>query len=122
MSFDKDDLPIFKEAIEPACAKFGFIARKIDDEHYDPDKTINDALIALMKKAKFCIADFGKQKHGVYFEAGYCLGKGKKIIYTCNKEDFKTSHFDTNHFPHIVYETLDELKDGLIKKIEAWII
>lgn len=122
MSFSKEDLQIFTEAIEPACNKLGFIARRIDGEHYDPEKSVNDAMIALMKKSKFCIADFTGQKHGVYFEAGYCLGRGKKVIYTCSRKDFEDSHFDTNHFPHIVYENLDEMRDGLIKKIEAWIL
>ncbi len=122
MSFSKEDLPIFTEAIEPACDMLGFNARRIDEEHYDPEKSVNDAMIALMKQAKFCIADFTQQKHGVYFESGYCLGRGKKVIYTCSKKDFEDSHFDTNHFPHIVYENLDELRDGLIKKIEAWIL
>jgi nucleoside 2-deoxyribosyltransferase len=122
MSFDEKDLEIYTKAIKPACEKWGFESRRIDEEHYDPEKTINDAMIALMKKAKFCIADFSRQKHGAYFEAGYCLGKGKKVIYTCHKKFFKRSHFDTNHFPHIVYNSLDELREGLIKKIEAWVI
>jgi len=45
----------------------------------------------------------------------------KPVIYTCKKEDFDNSHFDTNHYPHIVYENLEELKEKLKFKISAWI-
>lgn len=33
--------------------------------------SINDAIIVLIKQCRFCIADFTKQKDGVYFESGY---------------------------------------------------
>lgn len=121
MSFSKDDDPIFFKAIKPACEVTGFDAKRIDYEHYDSAITINDAIISLLKQCKFCIADFTKQRNGVYFEAGYALGRGMKVIYTCNNTDFKESHFDTNHFPHIVYESLDDLKKKLIDKINAFI-
>lgn len=122
MSFDDADYPIFEEAIYPACDETGFDAKRIDYELYDSDKTINDAMIALIKKCKFMIADFTQQRHNVYFEAGYGLGRGMKIIYTCKKEFFDTAKFDTNHFPHIVYETNEELKQKLIDKINAYIL
>ena len=37
-------------------------------------------------------------------------------------DDFKQTHFDTNHYPHIVYETYEDLEEKLIDKINAWII
>jgi|WetSurMetagenome_2_1015567.scaffolds.fasta_scaffold49590_3 nucleoside 2-deoxyribosyltransferase len=121
MSFDKEEDSIFFEAIKPACDNTGFIAKRIDYEHYDSEKTINDAIISLLKQCKFCIADFTQQKDGVYFEAGYALGRGLKVIYTCREDYFKKSHFDTNHFPHIVYKTNEELKKKLIDKINAYV-
>jgi nucleoside 2-deoxyribosyltransferase len=121
MSFDKDEDKIFFEAIKPACRETGFEAKRVDYEQYDSEKTINDAIISLLKQCKFCIADFTKQRDGVYFEAGYALGRGLKVIYTCREDYFKKSHFDTNHFPHIVYKTNEELKNKLIDKINAYI-
>lgn len=93
----------------------------IDEVHYEPELTINDAIISNIKKSKFCICDFTEQKNGVYFECGFALGRGMKVIYTCREDDFKKSHFDTNHFPHIIYKNTDELKQKLTDKIEAWI-
>ena len=110
-----------RTAIKEAVSDTGFNPLLIDEIHVESEQTINDGIIANIKKARFCIADFTQQKDGVYFEAGYALGRGLKVIYTCKENDFKETHFDTNHFPHIIYNTQDELKKRLIDKIEAWI-
>lgn len=110
-----------RTAIKKAISETGFSPLIVDEIHIDADKTINDEIIAAIKKSKFCICDFTEQKDGVYFEAGYALGRGMKVIYTCHYDDFKQSHFDTNHFPHIIYKNTDELYQKLKLKIEAWI-
>lgn len=110
-----------RTAIKEAIIDSGFNPILIDEIHVDSEQTINDGIIANIKKSRFCIADFTQQKDGVYFEAGFALGRGLKVIYTCNEKDFNETHFDTNHFPHIIYNTPDELKKRLIDKIEAWI-
>lgn len=121
MSFDKEDEVIFNEAIEPACNETNFHAIRVDRIHTEAEQTINDLIIAEIKKSKFLISDFTKQKNGVYFEAGYGLGRGKKVIYTCRKDYFNQLHFDVNHFPILIYETTAELKEMLINKINAFI-
>lgn len=120
MNFD-DNMQETRLAIKSACRNTGFEPILIDEIHFDADTTINDAIIAELKKSKFCISDFTGQKDGVYFEAGFALGRGLKVIYSVHKDDLKNSHFDTKHFPHITYETTKELKEKLINKIEAWI-
>lgn len=122
MSFDPEDVEIFA-AIKDACYEAGgYDAFRVSDEHLDSVQTINDGIIAGIKKSKFCIADFTKQKDGVYFESGFAAGRGIKVIYTCREDWFKQTHFDTKHFPHIRYTTTDQLKAQLIKKIQAWIV
>ena len=120
MSFG-DEMKDTRNSIKSAIGKCGFSPILIDEVHADPEKTINDEIIAQLKKSKFCIADFTEQRDGVYFEAGFALGRGLKVIYTCQEDHFKQSHFDTNHFPHIIYKTPQELEEKLINKIEAWI-
>ncbi len=122
MSFDEEDYPIFRDAIRPACSETSFEAVRIDYSHYDSDKTINDAMIAFIKKSRFMIADFTSQKHNVYFEAGYALGRGMKVIYTCKEDDFKYSSFNTNHFPHVTYKNTEDLKKKLVDKIGSFIL
>ncbi len=120
MSFSKEMVYI-REAIREAIKNTGYDTVLVDELHIDSDTTINDKIIAELKGAKFCIADFTEQKGGVYFESGFALGQGKPVIYCCAEADFKDSHFDTKHFAHILYKEPSELKEALINKINAWI-
>tara|TARA_R110002020_G_scaffold98272_2_gene234138 strand:- start:131 stop:1084 length:954 start_codon:yes stop_codon:yes gene_type:complete len=121
MSFSPEATEI-RDAIKKVIYELGFVPILIDEIHYDSHITINDALIAEIKKCKFMVADFTEHKYGVYFEAGYALGLKRPVIYTCKNDDFGKTHFDTNHYPHIIYANTDELKEKLKNKIEAWII
>jgi hypothetical protein len=120
MSFKKEANPT-RVAIKMALEKTGYKPIIIDEEHLNSDETINDAIIANLKKCNFCIADFSFHSNGVYFESGFALGQGKKVIYTCSEEEFKKAHFDIKPLQHIIYTTPDELEKHLINKIEAWI-
>lgn len=122
MSFDSSpSIKEIRETIRQALEINGFEPLIIDEQLIDSSQTINDAIIAAIKSSKFCIADFSQQKDGVYFESGFASGMGKPVIYSCHKNWFKKSHFDTNHFPHIIYASTDELLSSLDKKIKAWI-
>jgi nucleoside 2-deoxyribosyltransferase len=122
MSFDPKLRQAYEDGILPAIKETGFIPVIVSNVHVDSDKTINDAIIAGIKEAKFVIADFTMHKAGVYFEAGYALGRGLKVIYTCSKKDLRKAHFDTRNFQHIVWETPEELKQKLVEKIKAFIL
>ncbi len=122
MSFtDEEKINQIRSAIKSACIETGFRPILIDEVHFDSDVTINDAMIAEIKRCKFCIADFTQQKDGVYFESGFASGRGLKVIYTCHRDDRKGRHFDVRAFPFLYYEDMATLKSGLINKINAWI-
>jgi nucleoside 2-deoxyribosyltransferase len=120
MSFS-DSLKSLRETIKMAIIECNYKPVLVDEIPIESEVTINDAIISNLKKSKFVIADFTEQKHGVYFESGFALGQGKQVIYLCHKDDFKKSHFDTNHYPHIIYNDLNDLKVKLIQRIQAWI-
>ena len=120
MSFS-EEMGEIRSAIKEAIIETGFNPIIVDEIHMKSDVTINDEILASIKKSRFCISDFTQQKNGVYFEAGYALGRGLKVIYTCNQKDFNNAHFDINHYLHILYNTPEELKKRIIDKIEAWI-
>jgi hypothetical protein len=123
MSFDISLNYIYYDAIKSAIEQTGFIPLIIRDENLPSDVTINDGIISNIKKSSFIIADFTQNKKGVYFEAGYALGRGLKVIYTCKNEPAETNelHFDTNHYQHILWDDAEDLKIKLINKIEAFI-
>lgn len=120
MSFNSSVMET-REAIRESLIETGYEAILIDEQNIDSDRTINDEIIANLKRCKFCIADFTLHSNGVYFESGFALGQGKKVIYTCNKEEFKNAHFDIKPLQHIIYETPEQLKKDLINKIRAYI-
>ncbi len=120
MSFSKE-LNDTRSTIKEAINEAGFQSILIDEIYYNSDITINDAIVSEIKKCKFLVADFTQHKHGVYFESGLALGLKRPVIYMCDASDFSNTHFDTNHYPHIIYDNTDELKNKLKTKIEAWI-
>jgi hypothetical protein len=121
MAFDVGLNNIYIEAIEPAIVETGFIPLRVDRVHIQSDRTINDEIIAGIKKSKFVIADFTKHKNGVYFEAGYALGRGQKVIYTCREDEMSKAHFDIRNYQHIVWTDINDFREKLINKIEAFI-
>lgn len=121
MSFDPTLTEIYNNAIQPAIIETGFVPFILHSAHIETGSTINDAMIAAIKKAKFTIADFTQHKDGVYFEAGFALGRGQKVIFTCKEGDIDEAHFDTRNYQHILWKDAADLKRKLIDKIEAYI-
>ena len=119
----KDDMECFyNEGIVKAIQTTGFHPVRVDKEHTENEQTINDFIIASIKQSKFCIADLTHQRNGVYFEAGYALGRGLKLIYTCRRDDHANVHFDLKTMQTILYDTAEELREALILKIQAFIL
>jgi len=118
-----EGLDLAYNAISSAISESGYVPIRIDKEHLDSDVTINDGIIASIKKSKFMIADFTYNRGGVYFEAGYGLGRGQKVIYTCKNDEIhkRELHFDINHYQHIFWDDTEDLKKKLKDKIEAFI-
>jgi nucleoside 2-deoxyribosyltransferase len=120
MSFDDSLRKIYSEAIKPAIEATGFLPLIVSEvEKTHSETTINDTIIASIKKARFTIADFTQHKNGVYFEAGYALGRGQHVVYTCKTDEIADAHFDTRNYKHLTWATPEELKSKLIDHIRA---
>ena len=120
MSFDPalDDTYTvgIRPAVEDDC---GFRVLRLDRvEHND---NINDRIIADIRASQFMVADFTQHKSGVYFEAGFALGLGQEVVWTCAADDFDHAHFDTRPYNHIVYQSLPILRERLRDRIKATI-
>ena len=68
------------------------------------------------------VADFTGQLAGVYYEAGFAMGLGRTVIWCCRKDEIGKLHFDTNHKNHIDWETPEDLREGLYRRIRATIL
>ncbi|MBY0129205.1 nucleoside 2-deoxyribosyltransferase [Bacillus cereus] len=119
MSFHPDLDSAYQNAITKAIKEAGYQPIRIDEVEHNND--ITDEIIVKIRQSKFVIADFTGHRGGVYFEAGYALGLGKTVIWTCRDDNFKDIHFDTRQFSHIKWSTEEELYQKLLNRIKATI-
>lgn len=117
MSFSPELLPLWKDGIEPALLTLGFFPTRIDQTHGE-DK-IDDRIMAAIRKSGLLVADFTGHRSGVYFEAGFAMGLGIPVVWTCKKDDVENAHFDTRQQQHLLWETPEELKEKLTNHIAA---
>ncbi|MGI6198583.1 MAG: hypothetical protein ACOYIS_05620 [Candidatus Cloacimonadaceae bacterium] len=110
----------YRKAIVPAVKNCGYNALRVDKVPHN-DK-ICDRIISEIKQSAFVIADFTGHRGGVYFEAGYALGLGIPVVFTCSKKSFKKTHFDTRQYNHIIWESDEELRVALEDRINATIV
>jgi nucleoside 2-deoxyribosyltransferase len=134
---------VFETAIKPAARAADFDAFRIVDERHNND--INAEIIAAIRRSRFVIADLTGQRGGVYFEAGFAMGLGIPVIWSCRKNWFNTevqtrtlvtvngldieaevkenrrTHFDVEHFPFLIWENAAELHKKLKNQIQATI-
>lgn len=119
MSFDKNMLSVYENAIEPAVASTGFLPYRVDRlPHLEK---IDAKIIAEIRNSRFIVADVTRQKPGVYYEAGFAFGLGIPVIWTVHHDDLKNVHFDTRQYNHIVWESEVELREKLAVFILATI-
>lgn len=120
MSFDESLNSAYENGIKKAVEKAGYEDVRVDKQEFN-DK-ICDEIVINVRKAKFVVADVTQQKNGVYFEAGYAMGLGKPVIWTCKEEDLKNVHFDTRQYNHIVWKDENDLYQRLLSRIQATIV
>lgn len=119
MWFSDEVDSVWEDGFFPALNKLGYQPLRIDKKEHN-DK-IDDHIIAEIRKSGLLIADFTGNRNGVYFEAGFAMGLGIPVIWTCRKDHIEKVHFDTRQYNHIVWETPEELKEKLTYRIEATI-
>lgn len=117
MWFDAEMNPSWKQGFEPALTQAQYNPFRVDlDEH---NGKIDDHIIANIRKSGLLVADFTGNRGGVYFEAGFAMGLGVPVIWTCRTDHENKLHFDTRQYNHILWATPKELKKKLTARIEA---
>ncbi len=119
MWFDAELTLIWTNAISPAIKDAGYEPKRIDGHQHN--NKIDDEIIAMIRRSKFVVADFTGQRGGVYFEAGFALGLGLPVIWTCEKSELEKVHFDNRQYNFVLWEKdkLSEFKQALQSRIEA---
>ena len=119
MWFVDETNAVYEQGFHKAITDCGFVPVRVDMIHHN-DK-IDDRIVAEIRKSNFLVADFTGIRGGVYFEAGFAMGLGLPVIWTCRKDFVDQVHFDTRQYNHIVWETPEELYNSLKDRIEATI-
>jgi nucleoside 2-deoxyribosyltransferase len=65
------------------------------------------------------IADCTELRQAVFFEAGYAMGLGLPVIFTCKKGTKIEGCFDTRQYNHIIWENAEDLQAQLKDRILA---
>jgi len=117
MSFDPSLVTAYEQGIAKAISDNGYDPIRVDyEEHIDQ---ISDSIIADIRKCKYVVADFTFNRGGVYYEAGFAMGLGKPVIWTCREDHIKDLHFDTRQSNHIGWTTDQDLYTKLDDRIKA---
>ena len=119
MWFSEKVTVLWKSGIRPGVVDAGYEPIRIDEQHHS--NKIDDEIIAAIRRTKFVVADFTGQRGGVYFEAGFALGLGQKVIWLCEKAELEEVHFDTRQYQFIPWEDgkWEALSRALSLRIEA---
>ncbi len=117
MSFADDMTPIWTDGFLPGIKAAGFTPFRIDQQQFN--EKICDRILAEIRSCGLLVADFTHHRGGVYFEAGFALGLGKHVIWTCKKTYLKKAHFDTRQYNHIAWKDAADLRAQLEDRIRA---
>lgn len=121
MWFNDETTGAWRDAISPAIEAAGYKPLRIDlHEH---GNHIDDEIIAGIRAAEFLVADLTGNRGGVYWEAGFAFGLGKKVIWTVRDDNLPDVHFDVRQYPFILWkpDALSAFKEKLTNRIIAQI-
>lgn len=126
MWFNPDTDGIYQKGISPGIQDAGFTPRRIDRIHDNQDRTIDDAVLAEIRRCRFIVVDLtheaGQGHRGsVYYEAGFAKGLDKPMILTCSQDLISEAAFDINHYPILTWtkDKPENLREQLKNRIQA---
>jgi hypothetical protein len=120
MWFDTEMDKVAESGFKRAIREAGFEPIRVDDREHN-DK-IDDRIISEIRRSRFVVCDFTGHRGGVYFEAGFAMGLGIPVIWSCKADDFDDLHFDTRQYNHIRWIDEEDLYHQLYNRIRATIV
>jgi len=97
-----------------------FSPQRIDEKQFNNE--ITGEILFEISNSRFVVADLTGQRNGVYFEAGFAIGKNIPVIFTCKKEEEKSVHFDVRQYNIILWNDEEDLYVKLKDRILGTII
>jgi len=75
---------LYKEAIGPSVQANGLAPFLMIER--EPTASISNEILSRIETAKLIVADLSFERPNCYFEVGYALAKGKKVIFTARED------------------------------------
>jgi len=120
MWFDPQLDDAYEKGLGPAIKDAGYKPMRVDMTQFN--ERIDDRIIAEIRRSRFLVADVTEHRQPVYFEAGFAMGLGLPVIFTCRSDHIGACNFDTRQYNHIVWESPEDLKEKLKNRIDATIV
>ena len=105
----------YEGVIKPLFEEHGIKVIRVD-EIQDSGK-IDDQILNLIAESKFILSELTGARPNCYYETGFAHALGKEIVLTIKKED--TVHFDLAGYRFIQWETENELRKELKKRVKS---
>lgn len=119
MWFIEDLQDAYENGIKPALEATLYVPVRVDRIQHN--EKIDDIIVSEIRRSGLVVADFTGNRQGVYFEAGFAMGLGIPVIWTCRDTDIDDVHFDTRQYNHVLWSTPDQLTERLQNRITATI-
>lgn len=119
MWFDPNLSEVFEQGFHRSVTDAGYIPMRIDEVEHN--NKIDDEIIAAIRSSAFLIADFTGHRGGVYFEAGFAMGLGMPVVWTCREDEVNDLHFDIRQYNCVIWTNAEDLASKLKNRIEATI-
>jgi nucleoside 2-deoxyribosyltransferase len=141
MWFHSEMDTIFEQGIKPALVACGYVDYRVDRAAHQ--NRIDDEIIANIRKSRIMVADFTGMRPNVFYEAGFAMGLGIPVVFTCNEsytghllrcapngaapaseamgwfKQVGESAFDVRQYTFLRWTTTEELAKSLQQRIEA---
>ena len=125
MQFNDEQERIYKEVLTPIVQSANYAIVKVNDQEYEG--SIIGKIVDDITDSTMLIADLTGNRGGVYYELGIAKGLQLcnhpiKTIITCKKSFFDTEkvHFDVQGDNIILYESDEDYREKLTRRIEAF--
>lgn len=125
MRFDNERERLYKDILTPTVQAANYSIIKVNDQEYEG--SIIGKIVDDITDSTILIADLTGNRGGVYYELG--IAKGLQLcnhpirtILTCDKKFFDDEkvHFDVQGDNIILYESDDDYKEKLSRRIQAY--
>jgi hypothetical protein len=117
MWFGPEMTDAYDNGFKPAISGSGYDPLRIDRKEHD--RKIDDEIIAEIRRSAFVVADFTEHRGGVYYEAGFAHGLGRRVIFTCKTDHLSKLHFDVRQYVTICWNTPADVVAPLQNRILA---